>query len=349
MNETDEKSSEESDTAEEAPPRKHGKLNLIFGIVMLGLLLTVVLNLGDTKKFGQLLAESNPAWLAIGLLYQIGTYLCAATVWHRVLRRFKVEVPFRSLISLGLAKLFIDQVVPTTGIGGTIVVIQGLERRGAPRGIAAAAPMVDMVGYYAAHVIALAISLVILLNHGGLHPVILVAAAVFTVIAVVIPVAIIKLTRRDKGSHAGWVERIGPLRRLLDALAEAPAETFSDWRLLAQIIGLQLMIHLLDAATLDAMFRALGQHPALGSIFASYTIAAAVTTVSVVPGGLGFFEASSIAMLRLLDIPIETGTAATLMLRVLMLWLPMIPGLWIARHEQKKLAKHAEAPSPAST
>jgi uncharacterized membrane protein YbhN (UPF0104 family) len=49
-----------------------------------------------------------------------------------------------------------------------------------------------------------------------------------------------------------------------------------------------------------------------------------------VPLGLGIFEASLVAMLRVVGVSIEAALTATLLLRGFTLWLP---GLWCARHE----------------
>jgi hypothetical protein len=38
-------------------------------------------------------------------------------------------------------------------------------------------------------------------------------------------------------------------------------------------------------------------------------------------------------MLRIVGVSIEAALTATLLLRGFTLWLPMLPGLWCARHE----------------
>ncbi|MDN7151711.1 lysylphosphatidylglycerol synthase domain-containing protein [Paraburkholderia sp. WS6] len=51
------------------------------------------------------------------------------------------------------------------------------------------------------------------------------------------------------------------------------------------------------------------------------------------PVGLGTFEAASVAMLSLLGVSVEAARAGTLLLRGLTFWLPMLPGIWLARRE----------------
>ena len=88
------------------------------------------------------------------------------------------------------------------------------------------------------------------------------------------------------------------------------------------------------------MLRAVGYTLAPAPVFASFTMSALLAIVGIIPGGLGLFEGGAVAMLRWFDVPVEAGLAATLLLRTWTLWLPMAPGMWMARHE-------ARAPGPS--
>jgi uncharacterized membrane protein YbhN (UPF0104 family) len=60
-------------------------------------------------------------------------------------------------------------------------------------------------------------------------------------------------------------------------------------------------------------------------------MASIVVTLGPIPLGLGSFEATSTATLGLLGVPIENAFAATMLLRILTLWLPLLPGLTMMR------------------
>jgi uncharacterized membrane protein YbhN (UPF0104 family) len=64
-------------------------------------------------------------------------------------------------------------------------------------------------------------------------------------------------------------------------------------------------------------------------------MSALLAILGVIPGGLGLFEGGAVAMLRWFDVPVEAGLAATLLLRAWTFWLPMVPGMWIAHHEER--------------
>jgi len=61
-----------------------------------------------------------------------------------------------------------------------------------------------------------------------------------------------------------------------------------------------------------------------------------VATLAWVSGGLGTFEGTCVAMLHLHGVAIEAALAAPLLARGFPFWLPMAPGLAIARHEMMR-------------
>jgi uncharacterized membrane protein YbhN (UPF0104 family) len=81
--------------------------------------------------------------------------------------------------------------------------------------------------------------------------------------------------------------------------------------------------------------RAVGQHISILAAFPSFVVASMVATFGLVPLGIGTFEATCIAMLKTLGVPLDAALAATLLLRGYTLWLPMLPGMLLARREFK--------------
>jgi uncharacterized protein (TIRG00374 family) len=316
------------------------KANIICGLLLLATLIVVLTHLDDERRFLVLLTHLTPAWFLAAAGCQVGTYICAAAVWHGVLRRAGVPIRLRVLVPLGLAKLFVDQIVPTAGVGGTMLVVHGLVRRGVPLPFATAALLVDLLSFYIAHTLAVLLALGIIWVHHDLPPVLLTLVVLFAIIAVGIPLTILRLNRRGSRTMPPWVLRLPLLTRVVQAMAVAPADILRDRWLLLQTSGLQFAIVALDAATLEVMLRAVGHTLAPAAVFASFTMSALLAIVGIIPGGLGLFEGGAVAMLRWFDVPVEAGLAATLLLRTWTLWLPMAPGMWMARHE-------ARAPGPS--
>ena len=82
------------------------------------------------------------------------------------------------------------------------------------------------------------------------------------------------------------------------------------------------------------MLWALGISVLPAQVFASFMLSSR-RPLGPVPGGLGIFEAASVATLKLMGVPIDAGLAATLLFRGFSYWLPMVPGILFARRETR--------------
>ena len=306
------------------------------GVLVLAGVIIVVLRLGDLERLVELLGQVRAIWLLAAALLQAGTYVCAAAVWYLPLRRGGICVPLVDLLPLGLAKLFTDQALPSGGVSGALLVIQALTRRGIARELAMAALLVDVFSYYAAYLLAALSSLAILAFYHQINAAVLGATAVFTLVAVGIPVTLFWLRKQFDNPWFRRVQRLPGIAELLRTVAAAPSELLHDSALVLQATAVQALIFVLDAVTLWLMLLALGQPVTALAVFPSFIMASIAATLGPIPLGLGTFEAVAVAMLGLLGVPLEAALAATLLWRGFTFWLPMVPGLWLARREARR-------------
>jgi uncharacterized protein (TIRG00374 family) len=306
-------------------------ISWFFGLAILATVALFAANLSEEQEFARLVAHAQPAWLLLGVLIQMSSYIADARIWQRVIGRAGISRPLWSYMGLSLAKLFIDQVVPIVGISGTLLVVRALDRRGIPRGTSMAAVVVDLVSYYAAYAAVLAIALGFVWVHGDLTLFIILPAAIFAPVAAGIPAIFVLLSRGRTLPH--WIQRLPNIGSGLRALAEATPGIAHDGSFIARCMGLQVTIFLLDAVTLWIMLWAcvISFHPT--QVFASFMLSTLARTLGPLPGGLGIFEATSVATLKLMGVPIVAGLAATLLFRGFSYWLPMAPGIILARRE----------------
>jgi uncharacterized protein (TIRG00374 family) len=312
-------------------------LSWLFGLAILAAVAMFATHRSETREFVRLVSHAKPAWLLLGLLLQLGTYVAAALILQRIIVRAGIVRPLWSYVGLALAKLFMDQMVPSGGMSGTLLIVRALDRRGIPRGTSMAAIVVDLVSFYAAYVAALIVALVVIGIRGDLTLLILLPAAIFVPVAAGIPLALILMSRGRKLPR--WIRRLPVVGSGLRALTEATPDLAHDTPLIARCMGLQIVIFLLDAGTLWIMLRALGLsvHPA--HVFASFMLSTLARTLGIVPGGLGVFEAASVATLKLVGVPVAAGLAATLLFRSFSYWLPMVPGIALARRETRVVGR----------
>jgi len=306
---------------------------LLSGALMLLALVLVVAHRGEGERFAALVTEARPAWLAVGAALQLATYFCAAAVWQRALRGNGIHRTVSSLVPLGLAKLFTDQALPSAGVSGTLVVVRGLGHRAVPPPLAISAMLAGLLALYVAYAASVAAALGVLWWRGELSRLVLALATAFSLVAVAVPLGVFLLRGQAHRIPERWLHRLPGAQDALDALAAAPRGSIWSRRVAAETIALQLAIFALDAATLGAMLRAVATHAPPGIVFSSFMLASVVATLAWVPGGIGTFEGTCVSVLSRHGVGIEAALAATLLLRGLTFWLPMLPGLWLARRE----------------
>ncbi len=297
-------------------------------------LIAAVLHYGSLTKFVELVRAARPEWLLPALGAQVLTYVFSALSWRQVLNKAGEPRPFRTLFRLSIAKLYTDQAIPTGGVSGTILVVKALSRRGVPDHVAMATLLIGMVSYYGADVVGAVVCLALLWLHHHADFEVLALVSAFVLIELAIPGAV--LWAKSRANHAtlpDWIYRLPGAEELIDAVADAPNDLLSDPRLVAGTFACQFMIDLLDALTLWLICRAVGVPVDLWVAYSGFIIGMIVAMIAPSPLGLGTFEAGTTGMLALLGMPIEAALSATVLLRGFTFWLPMLPGLWIARRE----------------
>ena len=312
-------------------PKAGGWRRWFFGLIVTAALIGAVLHFGEMENFGHLLARAQPGWLGLAILLQLSTYASVALGWSLVLCAAGTPRPLPSLMRIAVSKLVADQAVPSAGMGGNVLLVDQLAALGVPRGTAVAALLVSMVGFYAAYALLALAMLGMLWLHDKATPLMAGLVTTFMLVALAIPSLALWLRHRGSRPLPPRLEHIHVMRGLLDTVAQAPGKLVADRRLLLRVAGCNILIFLADGATLWACLHALGQSVGYGTAFIALIMASIVVTLGPVPLGLSTFEATSTAMLYLLGVPVEAAFTATVLLRILTLWLPLLPGMVLMR------------------
>jgi uncharacterized protein (TIRG00374 family) len=287
----------------------------------------------ELERFIELARDARPAWLIVSLLLQAMTYFAAAGVWWVVLQGRRQHPSYFALVPLGLAKLFTDQAIPTGGIGGSILVIRALVRRRIPSAVAMSGLLLGMTAFYTAYAIAVSGALALMQFEGLLDKAMLIGAAVFGCVAIAVPGVVFAVRHNVHRWPFTMASRLPGIAPMLDAMREAKLRPRRDWLPFVVAVVLQLAVFLLDAATLWTTLRAVGSSASPSAAFIAFMSASVAATIGPIPLGIGTFEAAAVAALHLQGQPLEAALTATLLLRGLTFWLPMLPGLAIAHRE----------------
>ncbi len=305
-------------------------------LLIVGAIVVAALHWGDVKKFAELATKAEPGWLAGALVLQSSTYVSLSFQWWLVLRSAGSGRPIKKLLPLTITKLFADQVVPTAGVSGNVLLVDRLRAIGVPRDHAMAAVILAIIAYYLSYAAATIVALAMLALHGKLSLLLVGLAALLLAVATAIPAAILWLT--DKGDEVlpKWLRRRESVREMFEMVGEAPRDLVRDPKLIIQLSLLNLAVFVADAATLLMCLLALGLRAHFDAAFVAFTMAAIVTLLGAVPLGLGSFEATSIATLRLMGVPFEAALSGTLLYRGFALWIPLGLGAILTRRTLRK-------------
>jgi uncharacterized protein (TIRG00374 family) len=303
---------------------------LIAGVIV------AVLHWGDVKKFAALVTHAKPLWLLAAVAAQVLTYVTLAIEWTLVLRMAKCRSPFGKLLGLTVAKHFADQMVPTAGISGNVVLVDRLREISGSRPVALAALIMTIIAYYASYGVASLVALFLLWIHGQTSWVVIGLISASLGLSAAVPALALWLHRKGAQAIPKWLRRIRTVCELFEMIKEAPTKLVRNTRLIGELTMLNCAGFALDGLTMQLCLFALGIQVQFGVAFGAFILASIVVTLGPIPMGLGSFEAVSIGMLRAMGVPFEAALSATLLFRGYTLWVPLIPGMFAARRQLKR-------------
>lgn len=296
-----------------------------------------------------LLTRVRPGALTDAVLFQMLVYGCVAAILRVGLRasrgtaggeRETVPGCF-ALARAGAVFLWVNRAVPGPAVSGLAALTMLLGRGGgveAPRAQAAAATF--YLADYAAFVVLALVALVLLgagKDWGTIHPIPLGAALTLIVSGTALAVFALRRTPRVARIIAGAARRAACLLRHPHPAVWGEAVTgFAErWRAVSARPGpvcaataWGLVMHGAEVATLAAACRAFGANAPAGALAAGYVAANLAAIVSMLPGGAGLFEGALVGALHARGgVALAPALAATLLYRLLSVWLPVPFGL----------------------
>jgi glycosyltransferase 2 family protein len=308
----------------------------LLAVLLIAAVVVAVIHWGDVKKFAELVAHARPLWLLAAVGAQVLTYVALALEWKLVLREGKGRSAFNKLLGLTVAKHFADQMVPTAGMSGNVVVVDRLQAIGASRGVAVAALILTIIAYYGAYGVAALVALVLIWLRGNTSWVIIGLISASLGLSTAVPALALWLQKKGAQAIPAWLRRIRPVCELFEMIKDAPTTLVRDLSLVAQLTALNGAVFALDGWTMQLSLFSLGIDAPFDAAFVAFIMASIVVTLGPIPMGLGSFEAVSIGMLRAMDVPFEAALSATLLFRGFTLWIPLIPGMFAARKQLRR-------------
>lgn len=311
-------------------PLRRKRERWLFGFAVLCLAVLVVTHTAEESAILSLVGEANPPFFSLAILLQLATYAVQGGSLRNIAGCGGVPLSKRESIRLTLAKLFIDQSLPSGGLSGTTFVTRVLRHRGGSEERIIAGALQNILAFQLASVLGLiaTIGIAAWLEHSTL---ISLAAALLIVPSLLIIGLLLIIHRYGTRFLPNVLTRHLHLEDLAALIKRADPTVLRSPRILAKITGAQSATLILDALTLWAAIESFGGHQTPFALFPAFMVASAVKTFGFVPGGLGVFEAASTAAMTTAGVPPALALSGTLLFRGLSYWIPMVPGCFIAR------------------
>lgn len=297
-------------------------LQIVAVLAVAGLVLLLTPGLGQVRH---VLTEAQPGWVVLAVALEGLSCVSYVLMFRPVFCR---NMPWRTSWEIGLAELAAGSIVPASGAGGLALGAWILREGGMPgeqiaRRSVAFFLIKSSVNFVAVAVVGTVMAIGLVEHDQPLWLTAVPAAGAALVIA-----AVLVVPRFGEGARvprdAGRTRRA--LREVRKALVGGTAEAVHIVRSRnALVIAGSLGYWAFDNAVLWAAFHAFGYSPPITVILMGYLIGQ-LGGLLPLPGGLGGIDGGLIGTLVVYGTDAAVTTAAVLVYRTILFWLPLLLG-----------------------
>jgi len=326
------------------PLRHRWPLWLLLG----GGLLLLTSRFVELRELGTTLREGQWQWMAAAIVLQGAYYLLYAVLYRAGYATVGVASRVQELIPVMMASIVVGTLTPAGGLSSAAVMVDDAARRHQSAARAAEGVLLVWVAGVAMAVPLLAVGLGYLQSRGALAVYELVAALIFILYAGVLFAMLFLAKWRHEWLRAalGWAQ--GLIDALLTRLhrpglpenwaernaaeaAGAASAIAARPRLLGLTLALALGAHLLNLASLAAIFLAFDHALAFGALSAAYTLGFVFAVISVIPFDLGVLAGVMALVYSSIGVPTARALVISVAFRGINAWLPVALGFLLVR------------------
>jgi uncharacterized protein (TIRG00374 family) len=297
--------------------------------------------LKEIRAAARLFASARWGWLAAAAALQLASYSCLTWLNALAMRPFPGRIGFWRLMLVQTAMAFITSALPSAGASGVVLRARLLSRYGYTAEASTFTLLLQILYMVVGTVVVSLFGLGYLLQLGRVTAgeiVLLAALVLLTALLLWYGWRLVSEPHRSLAlveRLAGFWNRLASRfhwRRLRPDALEARLEVFHRgllelrnvrrWKFVAATAGRTL----LDVASLGACFALLGHLIRPDILLLSYGILMAMSTLAIVPGGLGLADVSLPVVFNRLGVPGHVALAAGLTYRLLAFWLVRFVG-----------------------
>jgi hypothetical protein len=328
---------------------------IVAGAVGFGVLALIAAATGEGSRTLQSLGHMDGRWIVAAISCQVSVYVCVAAILKIGLGEYGHKVAGPYLLYGSFAFLFANRALPGPAIAGLATLTYLLRRKGVEASAAqAAAAIFYLADYISFFVLGLG-AMVVIAPALPLAMIRVLEIAGMIIIAGFVAVAFASRSLRSEhhgalhractrlelqSKHPGLKSALNRGASALQAFSERWKQITEHPRSLIYACGAGLAMHGFECFTLVCAGRGFGARVPFAPAAGAYVAANLAAIVSFLPGGVGFFEASMVTVLKLgagLSMPVCLAIAA--LYRILSIWAPAPAIAGLLREVRRKEAQ----------
>ncbi len=333
----------------EEPRRiKRSKWRLVLTLITfaaLGLLIYGVRE--DIGSVIENLSKVNALWLLLIIPIEFLNYDAYARLYVSLCKILGQDVPYKGMYKVNLELNFVNHILPSGGVSGVSYFTVRMRAFNVSGPKATLSQIMKLLLLYISFQPLLIFGLLLLAARGHVNSLILVVAtALITLLVVGTFVFIYVIESRQRiSSFLTAVTKF--LNKLLSFIRRKP-ETIDikgaqvafnelhdnyklfklNWRQLKMPFVYMLVANITEIAAIYVVYIAFGQFVNLGAVILAYAVANFAGLISVLPAGIGIYEALMTGVLAATGIPAGVSIPVTIMYRVINMSIQLIPGYY---------------------
>jgi hypothetical protein len=332
-------------------------------LVALAFVWIVVTRLAQLEELLEALRRAQVRWALAAAALQVLYYGATAFLYRLSFLAVGAAGRTRDLLAVLCASIFVNTLAPSGGLAGAALFVNDAARRGQSPARAAAGVLVSRIADSVGFAVLLVAGLLYLWRQRDLQPFQLFGAGVLVLLTAVLT-ALLLLGMSWPDTVGRMLERVLRVVNRAAASVRRPPPLGDDWaaqhaaefaqasgaiaerpRSLLTTVGAAFGAHVIDLASLLAIFLAFNQPARFGVLVAVYTMGILFWKMSPVPEGVGVVEGVMMLSATSLGIPAAKAAVISLTFRGLTYWIPMAAGFLMVRRLQV-FRSGAAAPRP---
>ncbi len=275
----------------------------------------------DLAKTWGLVVNASPLWIADVLALEVVSFVLMAAVYGLVLRHMGHIVRVKTLLDIHLQRIVIGALTPMGGASSVALFVHRLRQRGIkPSASLVAATIKSVVGHVA--FLLLLVPALVMQDPSAL----MIVSAICVVLAVISMVTLLTVVLGGKKPPAFILRRLP--RSALRFLAQVRQHEISYRGLIVPFLY-SIGIKGSGVLTLYFCLNAVGYEGGFQFALVAYVIGVIFGVMTPMFQGLGLVEVGMAVALGQMDVPGPEAVGATLLSRILGVWVPLVIGILV--------------------